>query len=325
MLNKRAGDMKKLTILSIWLMAGSIAFAQSTALSFLSRLPKFPTNPYGMTAEQRQEYLDKIDELARELDDIIAPKLEAADSNAESSEAAAKNQMMKQTGLSAAEIAKLTSRNLSEAERKALLDKAMKKKSNVSMTETESLKNMSDEGKKAWSEGYAAEKAADMQGDKETLKKEEAVKSGNYKLASKKSELTNRIMAANKKYADQMNELELKDIKESAELAKAVEPYKKGLFGIGDSKSEEAVSSIRKLEKECTLKLTRIHYQILSEHLEKIKSLLPSVRELEEVNAKLNKTATGKTLSSSGLSELQAAAGFIKEMSNVFKYVKNSI
>lgn len=317
--------MKKIILLGMWLIAGSIAFAQSTALSFLTRLPNFPTNPYEMTAEQKQEYLDKLDELARELEDIIAPKLEAVDSDAENSEGAAKNQMMKQTGLSAAEIAKLTSKNLSEADRKALLDKVMKNKSNISMAETESLKNMSDAGKKAWSEGYAAEKAADMQGDKEAMKKEEAAKSGNYKLASKKSELTNRIMAANKKYADQMNELEKKDIKESAELAKAVEPYKKGLFGIGDSKSEEAVSSIRKLEKECTEKLTRIHYQILSERLETIKSLLPVVRELEEVNAKLNKTATGKTISSSGLSELQAAAGFVKEMNSVFKYVKNSI
>lgn len=316
--------MKKIILTGLWLMIGSILFAQSTALSFLAKLPKFPTDPYGMTAEQKQEYLDKLNELAQELDDIIAPKLEAVDSDAGNSEGAARNQMMKQTGLSAAEIAKLTSKNLSEADRKALLDKVMKKKHNVSMAETESLKNMGDEGKKAWSEGYATEKAADMEGDKETAKKEEAAKSGNYKLVSKKNELTNIITAANKKFADQMNELELKDNKESAELAKAIEPYKKNLLGIGD-KNDTSAESIRKLEKEYTLKFTRLHYGILEERLRSVKKMLSAINELETVNAQLNKTATGKSLSSKGLSELQAAAGFIKEMSSVFKYVKNSI
>jgi hypothetical protein len=316
--------MKKFVIIGIWLIFGSAVCAQSTALSFLARLPKFPVNPYEMTQDQKQEYLDGLDEIAQELADLITPKLEAVEGDAKNSEASVKAKMAKEYGLSAADIAKLTSNKLSEADKKALIDKMTTKKYNVSLSEIESLKNMDEEGKKAWAEGYATEKAAEMQVDKEKTKKDEAGKMNNYQLASKKSELTQKIMAANNKFAQQMNELEIKDSKESTELGKAVEPYKKNLFGIGD-KDDTSVASIRKLEKEYTQKFTRLHYGILSEHLESIKKLLPAINELEAVNAQLNKTATGKSLSSKGLSELQAAAGFIDEMKNVFKYVNNSI
>jgi hypothetical protein len=329
--------MKKLSlVILLTCMLFSYAFAQ-LATSFLADIPDLPNDPCLMTEEQQHEYNNQVNNLLKELEEAISPKLKTIEKEAEGSQIEIEKKMVQEYGLSNAELQKLKNKDLSQAEKKAIADKMLQEKTGISMEEVEDLKKMSKEGKKAWAEGYATQQMAMMAPNADGSKSEEQIGmekdlEKNRKmndLLQEQQVLTNRIAASDKKFVTRMIELEKEDSIASILLKEQLKPLLKRLSdvpGPTDDERNQIMQVIRRHEKNYCQTLSPQLMDIYGETLLSLKKSMPDFKRLEEINADMNKNLIGvnKDLSSPGLYELQAVDSYVHLLLNTFKYVKYS-
>ncbi len=116
-------------------------------------------------------------------------------------EANAMKQMQQKYGMSEEDMNKMkNSRNMTDAEKKALANKMVMQQTNMSMSEIQNMSKMSEAGKKAYAEAYATEAMANAQADPKKYAPDN--NAGDlYKLTNEQQTLNQKITAGQEKIA----------------------------------------------------------------------------------------------------------------------------
>jgi hypothetical protein len=328
--------MKYLVITILLGIAVSSAFAQKKEPDyFLARIPDVPSDACSKHEEQTKVFHENVSKLSQELTEEIADRQKLIKTDVKNSEDQIKKDKAKEIGLSDADVQKLKNKNISEAEKKAIIDKMLKDKTNISLKEVENLKKMSKEGKEQWAEGYSTQQMANMTGNPDSNKTEEQKefeknleKNKNLNdLAQEQQLILNKISASDKKFANQMTELNKKDSIATIVYNNAVKDLKDRLYADPPPEPEVRKQIEKDISNEGEIycnKLTPDFCDILNETYSYLVSRTLDYKRLDEVNAELNKAMlkTDKDFSSPGLFYLQAISGYVNWLGKVYMYEK---
>ncbi len=312
--------MKSNFTLILILIVNSVLKSQTAPEKYTAKIPALPQNACSLKGIEKTAFLEKVNKLDEELKSEISPKEKSAEDKYKSSAEQMKQNLSKQYGLSTEDMKKLQSGKLSESEKRALADKMLQKKANISLEEAERVGKMSKAGQKAWAEGYSTEQMANVQANPDTFKTEQNKNMKNYELAKQQSLLIKKIHAADDKYMEQIKELDKKDSIATKELNAKRKPLMDE-YANSDN-TDEIISKVRTLEHNYCNKLTPEYFKILNDRLITLKRSLPDYEKLEEVNSKLNQSTMGvdKDLSEPGLISLQAIESYVSLLKSAFKY-----
>jgi len=200
--------MKILLALSAVILFCMGTFAQTAPESFLTMLPDYPSS--FNDEEDIDLFLKKIENVVVMIDEEVQKQNEQTKLNSENFDEKASKESVKQLGItiSPSDMKKLKGKKLNESEKKEMVDKMLQQNQNMSLEEVEKLKNMSEEGKKAWAEGYSSEQIAEAEANKD---KNDANNKKNINIVELSQELTfvtQKIQAADKKFADKLQEFD---------------------------------------------------------------------------------------------------------------------
>ena len=325
--------MKSFSVIAIIILFASQNNAQS-AYEFLGRIPGVPSDACSMKGEQKQQYLDQINLVLKDIEKVISSKKKSVERDVDNSKSQIEKNMAKEYGLTNADVQKLKQKKLSKEEKRAIADKMLQEKAGISMDEVKKLKKMSKEGKKAWAEGYSTEQMAIKSSNSDSSKTEEQIKAEKkmakdkrmFDLVQEQKLILDRISASDKKYVNKLAELDKEDSTATVILDRQRKPLLKKLNDVPGPSEEEAKSiqdEIRSYEKIYCNKLTPIYMDILGECLSSLNKFMPDYKRLEEIDDELNKTTleTNKGFTSPGLYQLSAVKSYAGLLLNSFKYV----
>ncbi len=293
--------MKTLSTIILLGIFSTFAFAQTNTNVFLSKIPFLPNNPCLMTKEQKDNYLGKIDKVDRELLNELDLKEQAIETNINNSQGQIKKHFAKEYGLSDADTQKLKNKEMSEAEKNAMVNKMLNEKANLSLEEVKKLKNMSKEGRRAWAEAYSTEQMLTAQVNQDSGQTQQMNSMNIYDLTSEQQLLIQKFSSDEQYFNNQLVEL---DKENSLEL--------KELKDVGD-------------EEYCN-KINLRYYDILNNRLTNIKSTMVDYNRFDELTSELNNATTGinQDASASGVQALRAIEGYVSKLKSIFKYVPTS-
>ena len=328
--------MKKLLITAFAFALTNLIQPQTDPKNYLAKVPSLPNQPCSLTLDQKDNYLEKVNLLSKELQNEIDYRKETVEKNYEESADDMKKNMMKNSGLSDEDIQKIQDKgDLTEDEKRELANKMLKQKANLTMNDVDKLKNMSDAERKAWGTNYGKDQMKKIQSNPESMKVEQEKNKKSFELAQEQKLLLDKISANDNKFSSQLKELNEIEISEAAKFDQAKQPLIAELRTINDGEGAteadskhraEVLKKLHALEENYCNQMTPKYYEILQNRWSSIESLLPDYRRLEEVNAELNKTTTGITnsLSSPGFMEIGAIEGYVSLLKSVFKYCEYS-
>lgn len=272
------------------------AIGQTDPQNYLSRIPSLPEKACDMTIIEKSGYSDIINDLNKDITNEIRQLKKEAKSNARDNEEKIKQNMAKQYGLSEADLEKMKNKkNMSEAERKELMQKMMK---NSKMPDQKQSMN-------------------------------------NFELAAEQKNLIDKISSINNEFNDKLNDLDKTNESAVSDLNSKREPLLTELRSINDGEGgteqdaihrKNVLEKIHFAEEQYCGKMTPLYYLLLEERLAVLKSILPDYKRLQEVNSELNKNSTGieKDIATPGLMELEAIEEYVGLLKSVFKYADYS-
>ena len=323
--------MKKLTLILIALSIASIASSQTVFDSYMKRVPALPRDSCNITKAGMESFVQQCSALGEELGNYIEEIRRKSDENAEENRGTMENNAMKnvqqQYGMSEEDINKLkNSKNMTDAEKKALADKMVMQQTNMSMEEIQKMSKMSEAGKKAYAEAYATEAMADAQANpKKYAPDNNAGKL--YSLTNEQQTLNQKITGGMKKtenmYAAIENDPEGKIMRDNME-----EWNEKLMSMMGEvSASEEKIMDnlsgqiMNEQIKYCN-KFTPKYRAVLKQELASLKSSIPDCNRFDVVTQELFKLQTGVDALPEGLemTSLGLLSSYLDHLKNAYKY-----
>lgn len=325
--------MKLTFTISILLLLNWCAFSQKTPEFFLGNMPAIPSGVCSMSSAARNPFSDKVSELSSQIKEEIEKRKEEITGHMEVDKTKMLQNMAGQTGLSAAEMAKLQSGGqLSEAEGMALANKMMGQKYNMSVEEAKNLGKMGKEGQKAWAEGYSAEMMADAQANPDKFKNGQTKNKKLFDLAAEQSKLAQQIQAEESIIQNRLDEINKKDSVEKKRLNEQLAPLEVeadkfvGVMGeattAGASQSDIIAMKMYNLRlKYCEL-MTPLYIDLVNRCLVSVKANLPLRYRLQEVTDELTAAQTGVKNGkvAPDLMALDSVYRYLIFLGDVFKY-----
>ena len=293
--------MKKFVVLFTMLTTGLMLNAQSTVEAFISKASDIPLNQCNVTRQEVAKFHESISTLKEEIDEKLEKLNEQAQADADQNEAIAKRnaekKLTEEYGVSKENMDKLKNKEkLSESDKEALVNNALKKQSDMSLADAKKLAQMSEKEQQAYAEQYAAN---EMQKHKNNPTNQTVKNNSiNIDLLNKQKELTAKIQAdqyrIDKLYIDFENDDADRKIrfdniqKWNAELS--------SLMGIDYGQGPKMEALAQKIKEEqikiCDYNTPR-YQDILTKHLSMIKSSYQDYIALHEVTNQLSNEAIG--------------------------------
>jgi hypothetical protein len=323
--------MKKTALILIALSIGLMASAQTTFESYMKRVPALPRDSCNITKAGVESFVEQCsilgEELSNYMEEIKIKSDEYADENRGKMEANATKQIQQQYGMSEEDINKLkNSKNMTDAEKKALANQMVMQQTNMSMEEIQNMSKMSEAGKKAYAEAYATEAMANAQADpKKYAPDNNAGKL--YSLTNEQQTLNQKITGGMQKtekmYASIENDPEGKIMRDNMAkwheklmlmMGETSASEEKIMDGLSDQIKDEAI-------KYCT-KFTPRYREVLKQELATLKSSIPDCNRLDEVTKELFKLQTGVDAfpENSEISSLGLLSTYLDHLNNAYKY-----
>ncbi len=324
--------MKKILILTLVLFSVQL-FAQ-TGASFFGRLPSVPKNTCLVDTVEVNEYKKQLSEIMDELGPLVSEKKKKLQAEIDLLKPKIEKKIAQDHGLSDSDVQKLKNKKLSAAEKKALVDKMLREKAQISMGEIEQLKKMKMDGNKEgiqnWADAYTTQKMAEMTSGDSTKTPEQIEMEKNLEKNSKLNDLVkeqkilvDRIDGVNKSYTNKLMEFNKTDSIETVKLKKHLAPLEKRLTEYPTSQ-----------EREQIFQEMAIHYLAYCEEMSprymdlvrdtktRFEPLLPEFNRLETLNTEINKLTLGldEFPESPGLMQLEAVLGIAKIISGAYGY-----
>jgi hypothetical protein len=285
-----------------------------------------------MSSANSSPFAEKVNELSSQIEEEIEKRKEERSSHLEGDKTKMLQNLASQTGLSAADMAKLQGGGqLSEAEGMALANRMMGQKFNMSVEEAKKVGKMGKEGQKAWAEGYSAEMMAEAQADPDKFKKDQTKNKKIFDLAAEQSKLAAQIQAEESMIQNRLDEINKKDSVEKKRLNEQLAPLQVeadkylGVLGVTGAEAAKAHAIAMRMYnlrlKYCEL-MTPLYIDIVNRRLVSVKNSLPLLYRLQEVTDDMTAAQTGTKNEkvAPDLMALDSVYRYITFLGNVFKY-----
>lgn len=323
--------MKKFALVLIAISIASAASSQAVFDSYMKRVPALPRDSCNISKANAESFVQQvsalIEELSNEMDERHRKSDEYADENRGKMEANATKQVQQQYGMSEEDINKLkNSKNMTDAEKKALADKMVSQQTNMSMEDIQKMSKMSESGKKAYAEAYATEAMADAQANPKKYAPDEKARSL-YNLTNEQKTLNEKISGGMKKtetmYAEIENDPEGKVMRDSIAVWNEKLTSMMGIVSASEEKiMDNLYNKIKKEEIKYCNKFTPKYHKILNQELATLKSSVPDCNRLDEVTGELMKLQTGVEAppESAETSSLGLLSAYLDHLKKAYKY-----
>lgn len=322
--------MKATIIFSVLILLFNIAQAQSGSNDFLEKIPAIPTNVCAASNETQNQFEEKISAIIHEVD----LQIQALKRQSKPDEAKAKEQaelMLKQQGFSQEDIDKMKSKKMTKDEKQAMAGKMMQQYTNMSMSEANSMKNMSKEGKQAYMEGYAAEAQATAQANAKN-NNAQGVNTNNADVLLQRNELYQNIQSQQQdvllKYqqvgqdAGGLNMVgKMKSIR--ARMSQLVGGGGEGGWNEKDKKEYDAArAELNQLKKDYCQHMSPLYFSALKYHLANLQSSYNDYQQLDEMTGKVDNAiiTLGTTGKAGNMEYFDWAKSYLRNLKDAYKY-----
>lgn len=323
--------MKTTAIISAFILLIKLTQAQTGSNDFLKNIPAIPVNTCTASTETQKQFEEKISAINRDLDSQIR----VLKNQSKPDEAKAKGQaeqMMKQQGLSQEEIDKMKSKKMTKEEKQAMADKMMQQYGNMSMAEANNMKNMSKEGKQAYSEAYAAEAQATAQANAKNNKNQPANINTGADLISQRSVLYQNIKTQQQDVLKQYQQVEqdatglkMKEKMQSlrVRMGQLVGGGGEGGWNAEDKKAYDAAKAeLNQMKKNYCQHMTPLYAAALKNHLSNLQSSYNDYQQLDELTGKIDNTVVtvGTTGKGGNIEYFEWAKAYLKYLKEAYQY-----
>jgi hypothetical protein len=330
--------MKKLSIIAFLFFLTSFLYAQMDPGYFLSRIPSIPSDACMKITggDQRKNFHENIAKLSHDLTEEIATREKTIETEVKNSKDQIRQEKAKEIGLSDADAQKMNGQKLSKEEKKAMIDKVLKDQNYSSLRNTKT-----EAGKQAWAKNFSTQQQANLMSkmnNPDSIKSEEQLKMEKNleknknvnDLAQEQQLIINKIFATDKKFSNQMTDINKKDSVATIVYKNAIKPLNDRLIANPPPDMDEMIRIKIQIQDEGRIycsKLTPDFCRILKDSYSALTSFTLDYRKLDEVSAKLNKETIGvnKDFSSPGLSHLKAISQYVNWLGQVYKYEKGDL
>lgn len=323
--------MKTIIILSVLILLFNCTRAQSGSNDILKKIPAVPTNVCTATNETQMQFKEKIWAVIREVDtQIMALKKQSQPDEAQAKSQA--EQMLKQQGLSQADMDKMKSKKMTKEEKQALAEKMMQQSTNMSMAEISSLKNMSKEAKQAYAEGYTTEAVASAQTNTKNNKIQGVNTKNNADVISQRNELYQKITArqlevklnyqkieqdpGGLKLMDKMNSLRVR-------MGDLIGSGGEEVWKEKDKKEYDAAKAqFNQLQKEYCQYMSPLYFKALGDHFAQLPSSYSDYQKLDEMTEIIDNTIVtiGTRGKAGNIEYLDGVKSYLQYLKDVYKY-----
>jgi len=320
-----------LLIIAILCVAGTI-YSQSATEAYMKRIPALPRDTCNISRAAAGSWEQQISLLANELDKDIESRKRNMDDymekNRETMQNNIINQMQQQTGLSNEDIEKMkNSKNMSKEERLAMANQMMMQQTNISMAEAQNLSKMSEAGKKAWAEGYAAEAQANAQANPK--KQTTGLNVSNLMaLQTEQQNLLGKITAEGSRIVSLYTEVE--NDPSGKAIRDKIEKLSRELNGMGTIiMNDQDMKKVNSLTKQIRDEQTRYcnimtpkYRAVLPKHLASLKASMPDYRRFAEITSEINKaqTGVGTPPESHEITSMEGVLDYLGRLKDAYKY-----
>jgi hypothetical protein len=241
----------------------------------------------------------------------------------------------KDYGLSDSDVQKLKNKKISDKEKKALMEKMLQEKTQISLGEIEQLKKMkkgkNKEGLLAWSDAYTTQKMAEMTTGDSTKTPEQIEMEKNLEknaklnnLMKEQKTIVDRIAAVDKRITNKMIEFNIEDSAQTYILNKNVKPLEKMLMEDYPTKEQQRViyEKMALLHLNYCNKISPMYMDIIRDLRVSTEPILPLYDKLEILNAEINAKTMGikEWPTSPGLMQLDAVSSLAHAIADIYKY-----
>jgi hypothetical protein len=324
--------MKNLVFTITALFLTQVLAAQTTATDYLKRVPDIPVNVCNATGSARDAFLNNVRNLSSVIHEDAANRSRETEEYMKSNEDQMKANMMRKSGMSDEDLMKLQSgEEMSDAEAQAMADKILKQQANISLEEAKNLSKMSDAGKEAWAQGYAAEQMAVAQANPGQNKGFNEENMSMYELLSEQSTLRNKVAGMENQLRQQFIALD-KDAETAKALLEAeLKPFYTELNSINDGEgstradvehAERVIEKIHEKQDAYCLKFTPRMLEFIEQCKESYAKALPDYDRLEEIQFQVTSLQTGTSLivPGKGMYAIQAVDQYLGYLVEAFRY-----
>jgi hypothetical protein len=327
--------MKKVALFLILLSVALFADAQTSFDTYFRKVPALPRDSCNISKQAKEAFEESIrtliDELSADIDSRNQNADTYADNNRGAMEANAIKNLQQQYNISDEDINKMkSSKGMTEAEKKEMANKVMMQQTNMSMEEVQRLSKMSDAGKKAWAEAYAAEAQANAQSNPQTATASAGMNSNARNLMSLQQEqsiLISKINGGQQKigtmYASIENDPAGKVMRDNIDKWNS---KLTSMMGEVTQKQEKTMDSLAVLvseeQKKYCDKFTPQYRAVLRKDLANLKASITDCRRLDYVTGEIMKAQTGVDPSPAmiEISSLGALKGYLDHLNDAYKY-----
>ncbi|MEA5111519.1 MAG: hypothetical protein VB072_13890 [Lentimicrobium sp.] len=318
------------TITTLWLT--QVLAAQTNATDYLKRAPGIPVNVCNVTGSVQDAFLNDVRNLSSVIHEDAANRSREAEEYMKSNEDRMKANMMKKSGMSDEDIMKLQSgKEMTDAEAQAMADKILQQQTNISLDEAKNLSKMSDAGKEAWAQGYAAEQMAVAQANPGQNKGDSETNMSMYELLSEQSTLRYKVTGMENQLRQRFIALD-KDAETAKALLEAdLKPFYTELNSINDGEgstradvehAERVIKKIQEKQDAYCLKFTPRMLEFIEQCKESYTKALPDYDRLEEIQFQVTSLQTGTSLitTGKGMYSIQAVEQYLDYLDEAFRY-----
>ncbi|MCU0456678.1 MAG: hypothetical protein MUE74_10280 [Bacteroidales bacterium] len=327
--------MKRLFLLTAALLFSLLTIAQTAFETYFRRIPPLPRDSCNITRQSKDAFEEKvnslIDEISEDIDARNRKANEYAEGNRGSMEANAIKNLQQQYNISDEDINKMkSSKGMTEAEKKAMANNIMMQQTNISMEEAQKLAKMSEAGKKAWAEAYAAEAQANAQSSPKAAAAPAGMPGSAMalsKLQQEQQSLIGRINSGNERiaarYAAIDNDPSGKIMLNNISIWNSKLTSMMGIVSDKEAKTMDSLSVLisREQKKYCD-KFTPGYRTVLRDDLANLKASVRDYNRLDQVTGDIMKTQTGVAPAPemSEISSLSALKGYLGHLKDAYKY-----
>jgi len=325
--------MKKIFVFFVLLC--SIEIYSHSGMYFLTQFPGLAKSICIIDTVELDIYHSQLGKVTRQLDSLCALRKAALEERIKKVKPDVEKNIAQDYNLSEADLQKLKQKKLSDAEKKALMDKMLKDKANISMKQIEQLKKMKKDGNKEgilnWAEAYQTQQMAELVSGDSTKTPESIEFEKNLSknkelndLMQEQKQITDRIAAVDKRIANKMFEFDKEDSVQTETLNRINAPLKEMLIK-DDLSSEQRKTIITEIALNYLAyceKISPMYINIINDLRISTEPLLPTYDRLEIVNAEINAKILGlkEWPVDPGLMQLEAVKSLAHAIAGVYKY-----
>lgn len=325
--------MKRIFVL--FLIIYSFQIYPQSGMSFLTQLPPPAKSVCIIDTITLNNYHKQIRNVTEQLDELCAKRKAALEERIKNVKPEVEKNIAQDFNLSDSDLQKLKQKKLSAAEKKALMDKMLKEKTDISMKQIEKLKKMKKEGNKEgiqnWADAYSTQKMSEMMSGDSTKTPEQIEMEKNLSknkelndLMKEQKQIMDRIAAVDKRITNKMIEFNKEDSIQTEIRKRKNKPLEEMLTN-SNLNSDQRRTIMMEIATNHLIyceKISPMYIDIINDMRISTEPLIPTYDRLEIVNAEINAKTLGlkEWPVDPGLMQLEAVRSLAHAIAGVYKY-----